>query len=73
MSVACVNSCGRTTDRPSGECFGCHIKGVSWGFVGGGGYGRQAFHDATNGEVIREQVREAAAQGRTIEPKTNWM
>ena len=50
-----------------------HAARQNAALVGGGGYGRQAFHDATNGEVIREQVREAAAQGRTIEPKTNWM
>lgn len=73
MSVSCVNGCGRSTDRPSGECFGCHARGVSFGFVGGGSYGRRAFHEHTNAEVIRDAQRNAELQGRTIEPKTNWM
>lgn len=65
-----MNDCGRSTDRLSGECFGCHIKGVGFTWVGGGAYGRKAFHENTIGEVIRETEATAKLQGREIAPKT---
>lgn len=48
-------SCGRTRElRPDGDCFACHAKGIRFGFVGGEGYGRKAFHDSTISEAIAE-------------------
>lgn len=50
------STCARQTDRPNGVCFRCHVQGISFTFVGGGGYGRQAFHDNTTAEVIRQNT-----------------
>lgn len=40
------------------ECFKHHISGVSFNWVGGGGYGRAAFHNRTIGEAVRETIGE---------------
>lgn len=42
--------------RASGECFGCHIKGIGFSWVGGGGYTRQGFHDSTITEARNEEL-----------------
>ena len=47
-------TCSREHDRDADLCFGCHIKGVGFSFVGGGGYGRKNFHERTTAEVVRE-------------------
>jgi hypothetical protein len=48
-------TCGRVREiRPSGECFACHVKGIGFTWVGGEGYGRQAFHDMTYREAIEQ-------------------
>lgn len=39
---------------------------VNW--VGGGGYGRKAFHGKLTAEVQRETVARAKAKGREVEP-----
>ena len=42
--------------RPSGECFGCHIRGVGFNYVGGGGYGRNVWNDSTIPQRVREEI-----------------
>lgn len=49
-------------------CFKCHIGGLTFRFIGGGGYGKRAFHDNTIGEVQREIVESAKAEGITARP-----
>ena len=67
--------CGRPTtveadDARRGEiCFKCHIGGLSFAFRGPQG-GKESFHSDTIKEVQDETVRSAAAQGRTVRPKT---
>jgi hypothetical protein len=65
-----VCDCGRvfTDDESSGDtCFPCKLKGVGFTFAGGGGYGREAFHERTNSEVAREIIEGAKKDGREIE------
>lgn len=59
--MECVTKCncgrGLTTegDQKYGECFKCRISGgIGVTFRGGGGYGRDAFHNGTNAEFLRE-------------------
>lgn len=33
-------------------CYPCHVRSVGFRFVGGGGYGRQAFHERTTNEFL---------------------
>lgn len=60
MDVLLTCDCGRpipANDEQSlkiGECFRCRIQGVGFNFVGGGGYGRQNFHDGSLADAIRE-------------------
>lgn len=49
-------------------CFKCHVRGVSFGFRGGGTYGRKAFSATTNKEVRDEIVREGRANGYDPQP-----
>lgn len=58
MQIRTCPTCGTLHSREAEECFKCHVQGVSFGFVGGGGYGRTAFHDRTIGEFIRHNVGE---------------
>lgn len=63
-------SCGRefTEAQSSGEyCFKCKIQGVRFNWVGGGGYGRKAFHEKTFADVHRETHRNAARVGSKIQ------
>lgn len=50
-------ACGRHDTVPDDSlrttCFKCHVQGVSFGFAGGGGYGRSNWNKATIGETIR--------------------
>jgi len=50
--------CGRTyvVIRADGQCFRCHCKGIGFTFVGGGGYGRGAFHESTTAEFLEANV-----------------
>lgn len=54
--------CGRTeqveADVRRTTCFRCHARGVGFGFVGGGGFGRRNWSTATIGEAIRSNVGE---------------
>lgn len=62
-------SCGRTftQEQSSGDvCFPCKLRGVSFNWVGGGSYGRKAFHETTNAEVIRQTERNAARVGANM-------
>lgn len=54
---ACTG-CGRTLVplRADGECFRCHVRGIGFTFVGGGGYGRAAFSERTKTEYLAEHV-----------------
>lgn len=51
---------GRCT---SGPCFRARVSGLSFGFAGGGGYGRSNFHDTTIKEKQDEIVRGAKEAG----------
>jgi hypothetical protein len=58
--------CGRqfTDAQSSGKwCFRCKLDGLQFNFVGGGSYGREAFHSKTTREVQEETVRRATALG----------
>ena len=70
----CVE-CGAefTEDQSSGEhCFKCKLNSVSFNWVGGGGYGREAFHAMTNkekqAEVLGDNVvgRDVVPAGRQV-------
>lgn len=70
MSSSCPECGGRARQQDveqHGCCFRCKIGGLSFQFVGGGGYGRQNFHDRTTAEVQREIVDSARKEGRDIQ------
>jgi hypothetical protein len=72
MEDAKICECGRsfTESQSTGRwCFRCKLEGIRFNWVGGGGYGRQAFHDKTVGEVQREHVEGAARAGITTMEK----
>ena len=59
MDTFVCSSCGKLKVeklRASGECFGCHIHGVGFNFVGGGGRSRKVWNDATIPERIRQEI-----------------
>lgn len=35
-------------------CYPCHIGSIGFSFVGGGGYGRQAFKERTTNEFLTQ-------------------
>jgi hypothetical protein len=58
-----------TSDQSSGDvCFRCKVRGLSWHFKGGGGYGRDAFRESTNREVAAKIVADAKANGHEVQP-----
>lgn len=68
--------CGKTDsaeiDSKRGQaevCYGCYVKGISFSFRGVRG-GRESFHEDTTRSVVKETVDAAAAQGRTVRPKS---
>jgi hypothetical protein len=65
--TACTD-CGREHDRDAALCFRCHLQTIRFGFQGGGGYGRQNFHERTNKEVADEHYRNAKNTGVVVEP-----
>lgn len=77
-TISCRN-CGCEFDSDSDEtrckpCFKAHLQGLKFGFTGGGGYGREAFHDGTVREKQREILEGAASIGVTPEPVgTRWV
>jgi len=50
-----------------GECFKCRIQGIRFTFVGGGGYGRETFHNGTTAEFDRSIRDGAKANGIEID------
>ncbi len=66
-------ACGRTfseADSTGEWCFRCKLDGLKFNFVGGGGYGREQFHNETNAGFAREIVEGAALRGDAIEKKS---
>lgn len=60
--------CGRVftfdvVPRRGAVCFGCHVKGIRFGFQ----QGQQMFHDSTIKEQEREIIDSAKRDGRNIE------
>ena len=53
--------CGGTSSpiRVDGCCFRCHVRSIGFNFVGGGGYGREAFRERTNREFMAEHYGRA--------------
>ena len=43
-------------------CFACHVRGIGFTYVGGGAYGKAAFHERTTKEFMEQMVGD---------PKTN--
>ena len=59
-------ACGRETDRPSGECFRCHLSTV--GFTYRGAHpGRRGWNEATVMGTHREIYEGAREQGIDIQ------
>lgn len=66
-------ACGRefTESQSAGKlCFKCKLSGVSFNWVGGGSYGRKAFHDKTVTEVQNEIVARSTSLGVKAEKKS---
>lgn len=68
MGTLNCEECGRvfTFDvipRRGAVCFGCHAKGIRFGFQ----QGQQMFHDSTIKEQEREIIDSAKRDGRNIE------
>ena len=73
VMVECV-TCGKQKDPRNvvdSECWRCRHLGIGITFVGGGGYTKRAFHNATNKEVREYNHREALKSGRQVEPKSS--
>ena len=72
MMESVCKTCQQTYEpaRHSGECFKCHVKGVTIGYT----YGKENFHGPTIKERQEQQVRDAAANGVKAEPVgTRWV
>lgn len=54
--VCSEHGCERPRYEDLDICYHHKIKGLGWKFVGGGGYGRKAFHDRTIGEKLRDTL-----------------
>ena len=62
--------CGKefTEDQSSGvTCYRCKLDGLMVNWVGGGGYGRDAFHSGTVKEHVDSQLAQAEANGTRVE------
>lgn len=68
MKVCTETGCSKPEDR-EGLCFRHRISGIRFGFTGGGGYGRKAFHEKTTKEAQNEIIEGARRDGREIRPK----
>lgn len=53
LPVLCVTCGVKYAEQDRDECFRCRVSNVSFNFVGGGGYGRQAFQ-RSNTEFMNE-------------------
>ena len=49
-------------------CFRCHVHGISFGFVGGGGYGRKVWNSNNIKSHYEEEKRGAAEAGVNLVP-----
>lgn len=56
------DGCPKNVDR-EGLCFRHRVSGVGFNFVGGGSYGRKAFHDNTAAEVCAQTEARAKSLG----------
>jgi hypothetical protein len=54
--ICSEDGCEKDTYQDLDICYGHKIRGLGFKFVGGGGYGRKAFHDRTIGEKLRETL-----------------
>ena len=57
--------CGALTDRADGECFACHVRGLSFTFRGAH-LGRRGWNEGTVAEYKREVYDEARRNGTDI-------
>lgn len=55
--------CEKPVDRDN-LCFRHRIAGVGFTFIGGGGYGREQFHNGSLAEAIRENCVEGTEPAR---------
>ena len=63
--------CGRqfTEEQSSGVwCYRCKLDGLRVNWVGGGGYGREAFHSGTVKDHVESTLRGAERAGIEAEP-----
>jgi hypothetical protein len=72
MAKAIECWCGKTEsvddDSLRTECFKHHVSGVSFTWVGGGGYGRKAFSEHTIASKTRELIGDQKL-GEDVVPK----
>jgi hypothetical protein len=61
--VTCA--CGRATDRPDGECFACHVRGVGFTFRGVH-LGQKQWHEDTLHSMQQDIYAGARASGTDI-------
>lgn len=55
-------------------CFRCHVQGIKFGFVSGGGYGKSVWNDHTIKSYHDETVAGAKAAGVKLQPVgTRWV
>ena len=70
--VFCMGTCEDCGERKDnlrdGVCFRCRVSTVGFTYVGGGGYGREQFHNMTNAEMAREQMGDGVL-GVDVQPK----
>jgi hypothetical protein len=69
--VKCHTCNKRLPEDGSDECFNCRVRSVGFSFVGGGGYTRKAFHNATIAEK-RAEVLGDKVVGVDVEPASNF-
>ena len=63
--------CGNkfTEEQSSGTvCYPCKLGSFTVNWVGGGGYGREAFHGSTVREIQADTMAEASRKGIDAEP-----
>lgn len=58
--MTCQDCHLRPAEAGTDTCFRCRVATVGFTFVGGGGYGRKAYHERTTAEFIEATVPEGA-------------
>jgi hypothetical protein len=61
--MLCETCCLKEAEPGGDECFRCRVAGVSFRFIGGGGYGRASFVGRTNQEYLNEHVGDVRREG----------